>query len=395
MPVLQCRHFNGYKPCGKSSHCDDSCSQKSLPSLNILLIHLGALGSVVRSTSLLMAIHRRYPGCRLFWVTDSPAHQLLQGHPLIDFVYSTKENDLLELAAWDFEIALIVDKSRKAAGVLKKLSVDQVEGFQMDPHSGAILPASKAAVELWEIGLSDEKKFFKNKKSEAQLVHEALNLGPYLRDEYSLPLSEAEQKLSSVRSALWRSDLTQPILGLNTGASSVIPAKKWTVDFQRSLISDWQKRGYNNLVLLGGPEDSERNRLIGENLPVQQSPTQAGLRDGLVSVDACDMVVSGDSLGMHLAIARKKYVIAWFGPTCAQEIDLYDRGEKILAQVDCGPCWKRVCEKELMCYDRVSFQQIHSALDKGISQWHQQRQQIQSPQNQFLLSKRLSSETSF
>ena len=47
-------------------------------------------------------------------------------------------------------------------------------------------------------------------------------------------------------------------------------------------------------------------------------------------MNACDIVVSGDSLGMHMAIGLKKWVVAWFGPTCHQEIDLYDRGAKFL-----------------------------------------------------------------
>ena len=375
MPVVQCRHFNGYKPCEKSLRCEDSCAHKNIPSINIILIHLGALGSVVRSTALLAPIHRKYPGCRLFWLTDSPAHKLLQGHPLIDEIFSSSEADRLELSGWNFDIALVVDKSRKAAGILSQLNCDQVFGFQMDPHSGAILPASNAAVELWEVGLSNEKKFFQNKKSEAQLVHESLELGPYSQDEYNLPLSSFEQNEALLRRHRWTADSRQPIIGLNTGASPVIQAKKWTVEFQRSLIREWRSQGIKNIVLLGGAEDSERNRLIGEGLSVVQSPTESGLRDGLISVESCDIVVSGDSLGMHLAIARKKYVVAWFGPTCAHEIDLFNRGVKLLTQLECGPCWKRVCEKPVMCYDQVSFTQIKVALDKGINQWQAKQHQ--------------------
>ena len=333
------------------------------------MVHLGALGSVVRSTALLPTIHRRYPKCRLIWVTDSPAHQILRGHPMIDQVLTTSDSDLLELASWNFEIAMVIDKSRKASGVLKRLQVDKVFGFQVDPNSGAVVPATKAATELWEIGLSDHKKFFENKKSEGQLVHESLELGTYLRQEYCLPLSRFEQELSASRKNSWSQFKDQPVIGINTGASDTILAKKFTVEYQRKMIGHLFSLGWRNLVLLGGPEDTARNRMIAENSAVIQSPTDQGLRDGLCSVDACDIVISGDSLGMHMAIARRKFVIAWFGPTCAHEIDLFDRGEKILAAVDCGPCWKRVCEKPVMCYDRVSLESIESALKKGISHW--------------------------
>jgi heptosyltransferase-2 len=369
MAVSQCRHFSGYKPCAKSSSCDDGCLHKDIPRLNVLLIHLGALGAVVRSTSLLASIHRKYPGCRLIWVTEAPAHTLLRGHPLVDVVYSTSESDLLELASWDFEVALVIDKSRKAAGILRRVTFDQIFGFEVSPQSGAVLPATVAATELWEIGLSNHKKFFQNTKSESQLIHEALELGAWTRGDYNLPLSSSEQKISSERRQQWTADPGQPLIGINTGASPTIPYKKWTVAYQRELIVKLQARHGGNIVLLGGPEDTERNAQIAEGLNVAQSPTTAGLRDGLLSVDACDLVFTGDSLGMHMAIARKKFVIAWFGPTCAQEIDLFERGVKVLAKVPCGPCWKRVCDQAVMCYDQVDFKELFSALEKGIQFW--------------------------
>jgi heptosyltransferase-2 len=122
------------------------------------------------------------------------------------------------------------------------------------------------------------------------------------------------------------------------------------------------------IVLLGGKEDAERNALIGQGFDVIQSDTQKGLRDGIISVQACDVVVTGDSLGMHLAIALRKWVVAWFGPTCAHEIDLYERGIKILSKVDCGPCWKRTCHKSTMCYDRVDTEELLAAALLGVKQ---------------------------
>ncbi|MEN0060099.1 MAG: glycosyltransferase family 9 protein, partial [Bdellovibrio sp.] len=116
------------------------------------------------------------------------------------------------------------------------------------------------------------------------------------------------------------------------------------------------------VVLLGGPEDTARNQDIAEGLPVISSETQSGLRDGLVSVAACDVVITGDSLGMHMAISQQKHVVAWFGPTCAHEIDLYDRGSHILTQSPCSPCWKRTCENAVMCYDQVSLEEMIDAV---------------------------------
>ncbi len=320
----------------------------------------------MRSTSLLKAIKRKYPSSMITWVTDSPAHHLLQGHPGIDRVLTTSEADMLQISALEFEIAFVIDKSLKAAGVIKRTTVDQVFGFAVNPQNGAILPATSAAQELWSLGLDDQKKFFENSKAETQLMIEALELGPFQRDEYWLPLSEKEEITMKSRRAEWLQNKSI-VIGLNTGCSNVIAHKKLTVEYHRLLIQKLAREFPEaRLVLLGGPEDTDRNTLIATGiatgLSVVSSETKSGLRDGLVSVAACDIVITGDSLGMHMAISQQKQVIAWFGPTCAHEIDIYERGVKLLTKSPCAPCWKRTCEKEIMCYDQVSLMEILDAV---------------------------------
>lgn len=364
MPITECRYFSGYKPCKKSARCDSTCVEQSIPSLSVLIVHLGALGAVVRSTSLLKAIKRKYPGCLVTWVTEAPAHQLLKDNPLIDHVLTTSEADILQLSALEFEVALVIDKSLKAVGILKRTHVDKTYGFKASSLNGAILPATDAAKELWQLGLDDKKKFFENKKAETQLMIEALELGEFKRDEYFLPLTEQEEVKVQLRRDSWLGKDKQFIIGFNTGCSDVIPHKKLTVEFHRVLIERISVLyPQAQVVLLGGPEDSLRNNLIAENRPVIKSSTNSGLRDGLISVACCDIVITGDSLGMHMAISQQKQVIAWFGPTCAHEIDLYERGVKILSQSPCAPCWKRTCEKEIMCYDQVLISEILNAIE--------------------------------
>ena len=331
------------------------------------MLHLEAIGAVLRSTALLKPIRRKFPQCHITWVTARPSDQLLKHHPLIDRVLTTSSDDLLTLAALEFDVAMVIDKGLKSIGVLKHTKVDEVFGFTSDPRTGAILPSTPAAQELWEIGLNDQKKFFENSKPETQLIAEALEL-KYQRDEYQVVLTSEEKRESLQRRELWgRGDRT--IVGLNTGCSTVIPYKKMSVEGHVRLIQDIRARWGRDvvIVLLGGPEDTLRNQQIAAATDVVLSPTDRGLRDGLVSVDAVDTVVSGDSLGMHMAIALQKWVVAWFGPTCAQEIDLFGRGTKVLSQAPCAPCWKRQCDKSTMCYDLVEHRDILRGIQEGMN----------------------------
>ena len=379
VPQVDCRYFNGYKPCGRSEQCTASCEKKEIVTTHLLLIHLGALGAVVRSTALLPAIRRRYPHSHITWVTDRPADRLLAGHPLVDRVVVGDHDGVLELRAMSFDVALVVDKSLRASGILASTSADLVLGFKAESN-GAIVPANPEARELWEIGLSDHVKFHLNRKTETQLIHEALDLGPWQRDPYSLHLTPEEHGQVSLRRKEWGKG-HRAIIGINTGCAATLPAKKLSVAGHVELISRLlvESNGIS-IVLLGGREDAARNFEITCGVfkrtgkAVIESPTEGGLRDGLVSVAACDVVISGDSLGMHMAIAMGLPVVAWFGPSCAHEIDLYDRGVAIQTKATCSPCWKRHCPKqaakETMCYDQIDWTEMVNAVYALLSDSH-------------------------
>lgn len=332
-----------------------------------MLVHLGALGAVVRSTALLPAIRRKFPGCHITWVTEAPGDLLLREHPLVDRVITADANGVLNLSALEFDVALVVDKSLKASGLLRAARSKRVFGFVVNPKTGGIEPATPAAEEAWELGLSDHLKFHVNQKTETRLIHESLELGPWRRDAYSLHLSATERFVVEKRRTLWSGVGRSPIIGINTGCAPTIAYKKLSIEGHLTLLKKISALVPSaRIVLLGGREDTVRNQEIavlcrGLRLSVIESDTQAGLRDGMISVAACDIVVSGDSLGMHMALGFQKPVVAWFGPTCVQEIDLYG-GRAIQTKANCSPCWKRECTKSVMCYDQVDFNQMARAV---------------------------------
>lgn len=368
MAEIHCRYFSGYKPCSLNKQCDLSCSHRDIPQKRILIIHLGALGAVLRATSLLSAIKRKYPSSHITWLTQAPADKLLENNKLIDRCFSLNYENELVVKSLEYDEIYCNDKSMVATAIANSVKTSQIYGFKLDVRSGAILPATDHAKELWKIGLCDEIKFYKNKKPETQLMCESLNL-PYKRDDYQIDLTEAEKQVSLDRKKIWSFAGEYKVVGINTGCASVIAYKKLSIKGHQALIKKIQKNIPGvQIVLLGGKEDRERNLKISSGLDVILSPTNYGLRDGLCSVEACDIVITGDSLGMHMSIALKKWVIAWFGPTCAHEIDLYGRGVKVLTQANCSPCWKRNCSKSPMCYDMLDWSQFLDAINKGL-QW--------------------------
>ncbi len=367
MEMKSCRHFNGYRPCGFSSTCDAHCPHFQAVKKRALVLGLGAMGAVLRATSILPALVRKYPGVQVTWITEKSTTFLLNNNPLIDQVLSCSFDDVLKVEGQEFDLVFVMDKDQRVGGLLHRISWRELYGFKVNSRYGVIEPASVESRELYEIGLNNYKKFFENKKSEIQLLTEAFGL-TWKKDPYVLELNCKEILESQRLRRKWLGE-GKALVGLNTGCSSTIPFKKLSIKGHRQLIRKMRQQlppGVE-IVLLGGPEDTIRNRQIGLGLNVWESSTEGGLREGLISVNACDIVFSGDSLGMHMAIALRKWVVAWFGPTCAQEIELYGRGEKIITEAGCHPCWKRVCEKTPMCYDQVDLNKAVEAIERGLN----------------------------
>jgi len=64
------------------------------------------------------------------------------------------------------------------------------------------------------------------------------------------------------------------------------------------------------------------------------------LRTFIAKMDACNIIVTADTLALHIAVGLKKYVVALFGPTSSAEIELYGRGTKIVAHRDYVCCYR-------------------------------------------------------
>lgn len=368
MAVVDCRFFNGYKPCGKNHPCTQDCPSKEILKESLLVIHLGALGSVVRSSALLRKLKQAHPQAAITWLTSEAVLPILEKHPAIDKLYALNFVNFLKLQGMSFDKTFVIDKSLEAVSVAAQIKTKEIKGFVAHPLQGAILPANPEAQELWELGIDNHKKFFVNQKTELQLIFESLGYA-YQNEKYWLDLSPKEKQQSLVRRQNWlKLHSKKQIIGINTGCSQVIAYKKLSLEKHRELIKKIHSEFFSaQIVLLGGREDEERNQLLAQEFPTLiASSTQEGLRDGIISVEACDIVVSGDSLGMHIAIALEKYTVAWFGPTCAHEIDLFGKGVKIQTYLNCHPCWKRTCSQEKMCYDHVHIEEFIAAIRQGL-----------------------------
>ncbi len=365
--IPDCKHFHGYKPCFPGTDCLEECAFPAPRGKRILIINLEAMGNVLVTTTLLPALKRKFPVSTITWITLKNAYRLLDHNPLVDEVLVWEPEAWMKLAGRKFDLALNIDKAKNSCAFLMSVDAGKKAGYGLNAD-GIIVPVNREAEYNYRLGLNDELKFRVNQKPNTQLLTEAMGLS-FKRDEYILNLSDEEEAFCRT----YRRDVVdggssvpgRTVVGFNTGCSELYANKKLTLDQHVVLINQMAADPGLRVVLLGGPEDTERNAELVRRLgnKVVSTPTTEGIRRGLCYVNVCDVVISGDSFGMHASIGLKKYVIVWFGLTCPQEIDLFGRGIKLFPEgLACAPCWKRECPYNLECIQMVDLDAIVAAV---------------------------------
>ncbi len=361
--IPSCKNFTGYKPCYPGYNClENGCKDNSQLGTKILIINLDAMGDVLMTTAQLTSLKKKFPDSTIYWMTGKECDKLLLNNPYVDKILGYDYETILLIQQMKFDYIFNLDKSQKTAALIMSLNCKNKLGFGLN-ENGSIIPLNKGAYYNYKLGMDDHLKFKENKRTKIDYVAETMDL-EFNKDEYIFNFTDEENAYIAnfkKRFGIGEDDF---VIGFNTGCSDLYPNKKMSVYQHAYLIDKLLRYKLFRIILLGGPQDKDRNQEIFSQFPqhhqtIINSPTNQGLRRGACYESIADVVVTGDSFGMHLAIALKKYVIAWFGLSCWTEIELYDRGVKIYPEnLACAPCWKKTCPYNLECISMIDLDRI-------------------------------------
>ncbi len=318
----------------------------------LLVIKTGALGDVLRCTSILEGLERLHgPELQVTWLTARGARPLLAGlaerGDVTELLTTAGEGDLgalgSELLTRGFDRILSLDDEEPLCALATRLAAgatDRITGAYLDGDGARVY--SDDAAPWFDMGLlsrhgkarADELKIL-NRRTYPDLMAEVVG-APFEPGQDPDPprlvlpdeaLARGRERLAALGSG--------PRIGLNTGAggrwtSKALPEER-VVALAQALAA---RPDAPSLVLLGGPDEVERNARLAQAITTAgASLYDAGTDNDLISFSALvgglDMLISSDSLALHMAIAQQVPVVAFFAPTSAAEIELYGRGAKV------------------------------------------------------------------
>ncbi|MDA0986615.1 MAG: glycosyltransferase family 9 protein [Bacteroidetes bacterium] len=335
-----CRHFRGDAPCKPHKlygvHCDN-CNYYDATDKNILIIKLGALGDVVRTTPLLHKIKKEFPKGVIWWLTNSP--EILPDE--VDRKLKFNLQNTTALKSIKFDVLYNLDKDIEACSLTVQIKSKLKKGFTL--KNGKCSPIDKNSESKFYTGIFDDINKL-NIKSYPQEIFEICGF-KFSGEKYILPKFEnkIEQKFKLPKN--------KKIVGFNTGCgdrwkSRLWPEKHW-IETAKILI----KKGYT-VLLLGGEQEEEKNKRIAK----KSGATYLGhfpLNNFISLLNECDLIITAVSMSLHLAIGLEKKIILFNNIFNKNEFELYALGEILEPNYNCTCYFSSDCEESCMKHLQV------------------------------------------
>lgn len=383
MENFDCRHFRGDKPCAFSQGglCGPygetgSCRHYTPIGPKILIIKLGALGDVLRTTTLLPAIEKEFPGGSVVWLTKPGAIPLLEGAGSPETLTAgSRGGGVWKILPWDldsvlwaerldWDMVISLDKEEGPTTLAEKVKSARKHGFGRNIH-GLLRPLGESSEYLFRLGIDNREKFEVNLKTYPQLIAEACRL-PWGPNRYVLNLTQEEIDWAESQAKEWGDG---PLIGLNPGSGEAFAGKKWPIERYVKVAEDLRAEGMVPVFLGGASEKQDYLKLRNQAWEYAVFPgCEFPLRRFMALVSRLRVLISGDTLAMHIAIALGIHTIAFFGSTTEREIEFYGKGEALVGKVHCSPCYKRVCPTQEECMQQITVGQVLKAVSRGLGQ---------------------------
>jgi heptosyltransferase-2 len=341
-----CRHFRGDIPCKPHKHEGVHCVEENgsvCPHYDqivehILIIKLGATGDVIRTTPLLTALKADHLKARIYWLTKSP--EIVPG--IVDIVLDVTIESIVYLRSLRFDTIINLDKDREACALASQLQTQDRKGFIL--RNGVPAPANNAAVPKFMTGLFDDV----NKANTKSYLEEIFEICGYTfkGERYILENPSAGKHR-------WNLNRKKKIVGLNTGCGGRWTSRLWADKNWAALASTLKKKGYE-VVLLGGEQEHKKNNNLAKRTGVKYLG-HFDLSTFIDLMNQCDLIVTGVTMAMHLAIGLQKKIVLFNNIFNPREFELYGFGEILQPEKPCTCFFQPICTNpKYRCMDTLA-----------------------------------------
>ncbi|HBR18395.1 MAG TPA: glycosyl transferase [Deltaproteobacteria bacterium] len=289
--------------------------------LDLEIGRVPSLGDVLRTTPILWALKEKYSESHITWLVDVHAEPLLINNMLIDRILVWDSFVPFQLMKEKFDVLINFEKIPGVCALADMIDAWVKYGFRFESIDGTY--------HAYENGLDFinyiEEKIKTNKPTGVwqQVLIEMLGV-TWKEQEYIIGYKPKTKEIYDI--------------GLNYKVGAKWPHKAMSQEKWKDLEK----------ILLD----------LGYTVSWQQG--LKNLYEYMDWINSCRLIISSDSLGLHLAYAFKKKAVGLFGPTDPREVYFYGDGKTICAATGCVhmPCYGERCITGFNCMDAISLDEI-------------------------------------
>lgn len=300
--------------------------------MKFLIVKLSALGDILQSFPVVEYLKEAYPGCSIDWIVEEKGRDLVERNPLVDKVYTANRASLLKSLWHLFKTLGHYDRVIDLQGNCKSAI------FTFAAKSPVKVGFGRPMVAEWPNLLVTNHKiyppFFKNRRQDYLYF---VTKEPYTPKGVLLKITEAEQ--TSI----------QPYLGFDV---LVAHGSMWeSKRLKKEQWLDLLKRVEGRILLAwGSPQEKEDSEWLHKRLPQSIVLPKLSLPCLQHVMGSTKLVLSVDSLALHLAGTTGTKTISFFGPSSSQKYaPVGDQHKTLQGACPYGITFERRCPKLRTC----------------------------------------------
>ncbi|ACM19033.1 ADP-heptose--lipopolysaccharide heptosyltransferase [Geotalea daltonii FRC-32] len=282
-----------------------------------------SLGDVLRTTPILSALKERYPDSQITWLVSEHAEPLLYRNPYIDRLLIWDNFVPFQLMKEKFDVLINLEKIPGVCALTDMIDAWVKYGFRFETISGSYHAYEKG---LDFISYIEGKHSGNDKRFWQQVLIEMLGV-QWKGQEYVIGYVPNTEETFDV--------------GLNFEVGAKWPVKGMP-------MAKWQQL---------------EKLLVRHGYTVSWQEGRKNLFEYMNWINSCRLIISNDSLGMHLAFGFHKKVIGLFGPTDPSEVYFYTGGKLLRSSCRCSamPCFDVRCRSGKECMAHFQTRNIAAA----------------------------------
>ncbi len=323
----------------------------------LLIARRSSLGDIVCTMPTLVALRRGFPDAHIAWLVDHRFREILEGHECLDEVIPIRRHSARKLLP-------LIAEVRRVKKLLRARQFDMALDVQGLLKSSLLCYLSGAPRRL---GFDDDRRelcrAWINERCPADRDRHAVDryllMAEYLGCptepvEFRLPIAEASRRWVEefIEGSAIASD--RPLVAFNVGATS--PHKQWPPEHFARLAQLVYNKLEATVLLIGDSADQTAAESVKQQttVPVVDAVGRTTLPQLPALIARCDVIVTGDTGPMHIAVAVGTPVVALIGPTLPHRTGPWGDNNIVLwSKPECA-CLNRPACRHYRCMYEIS-----------------------------------------